>query len=1355
MRSYKIVAAVVLALVLLAPLLGLAAAKAFSPLPGAGKIYTKVVSVNGVVQFDFNLTPAYQGAEAHIYLSANGLPNVYYGDVPITHAFSTSNVTAVLGNITISASEVHNFLKALYDNGPSVDAASGGETKETVVYHNLTTQGWALVYLKYSTSAPVQYGGSAPAIAAGPFNLTIRPMISVTIKPANNVSYVPISGVPTSSQASLNVTGTNALVNNIIDTLISTPLGFQLSGSYSNISVTTAPLTIYNSLSHSSGIFSPVSVIYKTSPSSINVSGSLVDDIILPALTKAVMLKSGALESYFNTSLFSLAIIDNTTSVTVGTTSQAYVELEPSGSYFYGTGQVTFHPMNYSFTNYGVSPSTYGPYGLFNPSPSNGTLNIFPSFSVSSVYKGVSGPTTELNPGDELELTFYDVPYDTGFVGVTAIGNGTVLPTSPYLYPAEENSESYYTSQGYYVASLSMYFTNGSFVGPYPVSITDGTGTVYALVPNAPYYPFAYLGLEYEVNYTPQLVSGSISKYGFITNDTLYHSGALSVYPFYQVFTSNANGMMLNNDTLVLGNYLLVRGFGFTTTLTPSEYPVMTYSTYSSTLAPITPVESDGYGDFAYISQVPISGPLYLNVFSMAPGDYTVTVSSSVFTSVTTNQTSYTVIISEYSGNAIVYVNPTPEVFPPTPIVSGLLGEIVLPSYLVKYPYEATIYITNESTPLIPASEGEIHEVVVAGAGFTANVSTGKYGSVLLKFYIESNASYYYGSVNVSQVAPFGDSSFSGTWVLGGYGVFNNVPVPDLPGNAGWMTSSQYPYMIAITNVTSSGTITSEPASTMLYVGKAGDLLLGTYSLAYFITNSTTGGIITVTSPLTSQPILVLPGVPVTAYVFGSPISKPTDEALPVNFTVSAQCGVATKVVPLGYIINGTLFSNFTGVYVKGSTLSAGTTLPLCPGYNELSFQLTGPYVPTGTIVTYPSTPVTLTMYYVEQIPTIPVQFSVTAPGTASVGVPVEVLVSKQVSVLGLPASEASTFFTVSAPQVTAYIANASGVYPLPASSVRFVAAIPGFDVYYVTLPSTVANGTVDIIVTVTAAYKFDPSAYTFTGQAAATSGIVSVNTQAINNEIASAESQVASLIQSLNASIKSEISGAVSTLSSQVQSEGSMVASEVEGLNASIQSLSSAVMSLNSTISSEMSSAVSTISGYLYGNFSYVNSSISTIEFDLTNVGGQVGALASDVNTVESDVSSLSSSMTALASSIQSINSTLSSATSTISGVASSLSSLSSTVSSISSTVNSMSSTLSGVSSTLSSLSSTVSGMQGTLSSMQSTLSTISSTASSAESSAHSASSAASSAATYSLGALIVAIIALALIAYVAFAKF
>jgi len=275
LRSYKaVVAAVVLALVLLAPLLGQMAKAAAYPQPGTGLVYTKLVSVGGAVTFDFNLTPSYQGAAAHIYLSANGLPNVYYGDVPITPAFSTSNVTAVVGSWPITATDVKNFISNLSYWHQTEDAASSGATQETVVLNNLTTQGWALVYLKYSTSAPVQYGGTAPAIAAGPFNLTIRPTMEVTIKPLNNLSYASLC-LPTSSKVFLNITGANAYTSGLINAFLSSPLSyyFWLLGSYANSTVTTKSVVIATNSSTgvSSDIFTNVKVNGTTTPPSIGV----------------------------------------------------------------------------------------------------------------------------------------------------------------------------------------------------------------------------------------------------------------------------------------------------------------------------------------------------------------------------------------------------------------------------------------------------------------------------------------------------------------------------------------------------------------------------------------------------------------------------------------------------------------------------------------------------------------------------------------------------------------------------------------------------------------------------------------------------------------------------------------------------------------------------------------------------------------------------------------------------------------------------------------------------------------------------------------------------------------------------
>jgi ABC-type transporter Mla subunit MlaD len=1416
------------------------------PQPGTGIVYTKLVSVGGAVTFDFNLTPSYQGAAAHIYLSANGLPNVYYGDVPITPTFKTTNVTAVVGSWPITATDVANFITALSTYGSTEDAASSGATQETVVLHNLTTQGWALVYLKYSTSAPVNYGGTAPAIAAGPFNLTIRPNMEVTIKPLNNLSVATPLCLPTSPSAFLNITGVGAYASGLISSTVSNLANYNLTllGSFANSTVSTKSATIAfistsKSVYYSQVFTTPVSVNFTSTPPSIGVKGTLNSTFAPPALTNSVHFSSGAVTSYFNISDFSLDVVYNKPITVVPASGTTYVEFFPSGTYQYGTttgtaAALNLTVINYTLSNYGVNPSTFKPYGLFTPSPAAGTLDIFPSFQVTGENTYVAGPTNELNPGDELTLTFYNLPSGTSFVAVTAIGNGTLLLTSPYLYPAEENSESYYNGSGYFVESLHTIFANNTFT--YITSTTtSGEATVDVLIPNAPYYPFAELGLEYEITYTPELVSGTISPYAYVSNCTLWYSGApLEVYPFYQVFTSNANGMFYFNGTsttpevLLFGNYLLVRGFGFSTSISSSEYPVIMNSTTgaiaATTLAPITSVQTDGYGDFAYISQVPISGSFYNFLVTKIPttGYYEVP----AYVPMSNASSNYEVYLSANPNSAIVYVDPMPVVYPPTPIVTGLLGEIQMPMVLFKYPFEATQYITNGTTHLIPVRNGTIGEIVVVGAGANANVTTGTYGSVVLKFYL----GYSIGSVNVSQVAPFGDSGFSGTWVLGGYGVFYNVPVPDLAGSTSGSHWAYGAYSIAIANVTSlPGGGESGPAYTKLFVGTAADLLIGTYSLAYMLTNFTTGAAVYYYSPLANQSILVLPGTPVTAYVFGANMIHAD-----VYLYVLPQCGIMLQTLfrppVVGYIINGTLWSiSPTGQYVKGVHLTAGTTLPLCSGLNSV-------FLVIGYYQYYLTQFFTLNLNYISEIPAYPVQFTLTAPGSVSAGTALEVLASGQVSVMGLPAYRVSPFFKVSAPTVTAYVVTSSGV--VEQVPVSLLTTIPDeYYVYLVSVPSN-ASGTLFVEATVTATYIF--TGQQFVGQQAAAVGILPpINTTAISSVVSQAVKEIeanvtgeigqvesnmanyysllslqltatqqklanyivsnASALQTALSSLGVQLSGQVTTaqqtLAGYMAGNFSAVFNYLSSVNSTLSKLSSDVSQLSAIASnlegvasqlsslstymagnfSEIESSLSSISSYMASNFSAISSGISTLEGDVAAVGGEVGSIGANVlelmksvntltsyetaalnylTSMNSTLGSVSSTLSSVSSTLSSVSSTVSSMSSTLSGVSSSLGTISSDLSTIGSDLSSISSTLSSMSGTLSSVSSTLSSVSSTVSSMSSTLSSTSSTASNAYTEATHAAQLAASAATYSLAALIVAIIALALIAYVAFAK-
>jgi len=53
-----------------------------------------------------------------------------------------------------------------------------------------------------------------------------------------------------------------------------------------------------------------------------------------------------------------------------------------------------------------------------------------------------------------------------------------------------------------------------------------------------------------------------------------------------------------------------------------------------------------------------------------------------------------------------------------------------MPTTLYKFPYEATRFITYESQPVIPASMGEIDNVVITGGGLV------NYPNVTLVFYV-------------------------------------------------------------------------------------------------------------------------------------------------------------------------------------------------------------------------------------------------------------------------------------------------------------------------------------------------------------------------------------------------------------------------------------------------------------------------------------------------------------------------------------------------------------------------------------------------------------------------------------------
>jgi hypothetical protein len=176
-RSYRVVAlALVLAALFLAPFVASLVHAQTIVISGEGVVFTKVVGVGGSVAFFFNTTQyTWSGANAYIYLSPNGNNILTPSDTLVAGPIPTAGLKYVVGNLTLTPQIVEWFIGNLSAAATNYPSAA---TNASLVYQHLLEYGWALVYLKLA-SGVLAYPLTTPAIAAGPFNLTLRPAVSL------------------------------------------------------------------------------------------------------------------------------------------------------------------------------------------------------------------------------------------------------------------------------------------------------------------------------------------------------------------------------------------------------------------------------------------------------------------------------------------------------------------------------------------------------------------------------------------------------------------------------------------------------------------------------------------------------------------------------------------------------------------------------------------------------------------------------------------------------------------------------------------------------------------------------------------------------------------------------------------------------------------------------------------------------------------------------------------------------------------------------------------------------------------------------------------------------------------------
>jgi hypothetical protein len=1216
-RSYRVVAlALVLAALFLAPFVTSVIHAQTIASGGQGVVFTKVVGVGGSVAFFFNLISyQYTGPTTYIYLSPNGNPFLTMGDTIVSEPFSTVNVRYVAGNVTLTLQYVENFINNLYGN-----KSFSGATNAAAVYNSLVKYGWALVYLKLSTGLPSSTY-TPPAIAAGPFNLTLRPQVGLV----PSTSYFAYYNCSTTfnkyriltnrSLPWFNITFTSAVGQYIVP-------NYSLVVTGASLQPASVPVLVYNKTVIAEGTMSSptgwvlknLSQVFYVVPNTTSTAWynsttytlGIKNAMLYPAFVPPYLSQiPGTYPLYgFNASVIAVNLLranetgSNSTFIYVPKPSTGYTVVIKYGVPVNTTsGSVYIPNLTVSVTNVGLNPSTLR-------EAVSDWLDVLPSFNYTSTATGVAGPTFQLNPDDIVNLTFANMPAHTVFTSTYAVGNESILLSS-------EPPAAYEWNKGY-AAMLEGFFTwnselnqignltnlTGYAAGDIVYNAATGaavtSNSVAFLIPNAPFgLPYSYLGFYFNITYKAELATGSTTENAYLYGDFKGNNCLLKVYPFVQLETSNEygvfnfNGTTPGHTTAFFGNYLLVRGFGFASNssanlnISYSSKPSMATTTV---LLPISEPETDQYGDFVYITQIPYNGSNswvsgIINDYSTYSGATYVTVNvngvnywGDVYANVSSaSPAAFYVTIPSGAGDAIVYVNPTPTTsLSTTPSQLGgnlytvsLGGQIVMPTTLYKFPYEATQFITNMSKPVIPASKGEIHNVVITGGGLVS------YPTVTLVFYVPTGFTAPSSATGYAAEGYFNVYPVS-SYLTNGFADLFNVTVPDLAGNV--------TYALSLMNVTAAKynkAPVGEPSYTKVYIMTVDEVLVGQFALAITVFNVTTPvnplGLPTlaynVTIALTKVPwTLIMPSTQLYAYVFGSPVSpyfSSTAKPIPFNVTVTyGSCMGPSANYTVGYIVNGTLWSVDT-LYYPGSSYKGATIGPL-PGYSGLLTlkipQLTGTSgsdtspAKSGVLIVEPHV---LPLYVVSTLPPEVVSVSVVGSGsTANAGEPYMVLVPTQFSVAGMPYSQVQYFFTPLQVSVQAYVLSSAGqVMQLPSSYIKQGPTIGGYQVYYITLPSNVTYGQLVVIVTGTTTYYFTGT--TYSGEAAAETGIVPpVNTTAISSIVSQA-------VKEIEANVTGEISLDLSSISGTLSS-----------MSGTLSSVSSTVTSMSSTLSSTSSTA-------------------------------------------------------------------------------------------------------------------------------------------------------------------------------------